>query len=122
MPGAAGRRRVGEEGGGEARPGRVDVVIETGHLLRLAFGCPWRQTEGLLRSLVGVPDHTTLSRCSLGLALATPLIPQDVIRRPALPAAGLPPLYPPETPRGPHARRARGFCPRRSRQGRTRSR
>jgi len=41
-------------------------VIETGHLLRLAFGRPWRQTEGLLRSLtvllgvdIGVPDHTT---------------------------------------------------------------
>ena len=25
-----------------------DVAIETGHLLRLAFGRPWRQTEGLL--------------------------------------------------------------------------
>src|SRR5918995_4512817 len=43
-----------------------DLAIETGHLLRLAFGRPWRQTEGLLRSLtallgvsVGVPDHTT---------------------------------------------------------------
>src|SRR3954470_6759961 len=42
-----------------------DVAIETGHLLRLAFGRPWRQTEGLLRSLatllgldIGVPDHT----------------------------------------------------------------
>jgi len=28
-----------------------DVAIETGHLLRLAFGRPWRQTEGLSRSL-----------------------------------------------------------------------
>jgi hypothetical protein len=28
-----------------------DLAIETGHLLRLAFGRPWRQTEGLLRSL-----------------------------------------------------------------------
>src|SRR5215203_2481260 len=51
-----------------------DVAIETGHLLRLAFGRPWRQTEGLLRSLttlldvgVGVPDHTTFSRRSHGL-------------------------------------------------------
>ena len=26
-----------------------DAAIETGHLLRLAFGRPWRQTEGLLR-------------------------------------------------------------------------
>ena len=57
-----------------------DVAIETGHLLRLAFGRPWRQTEGLLRSItallgidVGVPDHTTFSRRSPGLALATSL-------------------------------------------------
>src|SRR4051795_11132353 len=55
-----------------------DVAIETGHLLRLAFGRPWRQTEGLLRfvaSLLGVslavPDHTTFSRRSVGLLLAT---------------------------------------------------
>ena len=53
------------------------MAIETGHLLRLAFGRPWRQTEGLLRSVtvllgidVGVPDHTTFSRRSPGLALA----------------------------------------------------
>jgi hypothetical protein len=57
-----------------------DVAIEAGHLLRLAFGRPWRQTEGLLRSLVGllgwevgVPDHTTFARRSPGLALATAL-------------------------------------------------
>ena len=57
-----------------------DVAIETGHLLRLAFGRPWRQTEGLLRSItallgvdVGVLDHTTFSRRSPGLALATSL-------------------------------------------------
>jgi hypothetical protein len=54
-----------------------DLAIETGHLLRLAFGRPWRQTEGLLRSVtallgveIGVPDHTTFSRRSPGLALA----------------------------------------------------
>src|SRR5919202_2623611 len=54
-----------------------DLAIETGHLLRLAFGRPWRQTEGLLRSLatllgvgIGVPDHTNFSRSSPGLALA----------------------------------------------------
>jgi hypothetical protein len=28
-----------------------NLAIETGHLLRLAFGRPWRQTEGLLRSV-----------------------------------------------------------------------
>ena len=46
-----------------------DGAIETGHLLRLAFGRPWRQTEGLPRSLatlllgqgIGIPDHTTFS-------------------------------------------------------------
>ena len=57
-----------------------DVAIETGHLLRLAFGRPWRQTKGLLRSLaillglsIGVPDHTTSSRRSPGLTLARAL-------------------------------------------------
>src|SRR5829696_4425666 len=57
-----------------------DMAIETGHLLRLAFGRPWRQTEGLLRSLatllgvgIGIPDHTTFSRRSPGLALANSL-------------------------------------------------
>ena len=57
-----------------------DLAIETGHLLRLAFGRPWRQTEGLLRSLatllsldIGIPDHTTFSRRSPGLALASAL-------------------------------------------------
>ena len=54
------------------------MAIETGHLLRLAFGRPWRQTEGLLRLLaallglgVGTPDHTTFARRSPGLVLAT---------------------------------------------------
>src|SRR5919112_6158529 len=58
-------------------PQYADIAIETGHLLRLAFGRPWRQTEGLLRSLatllglsIGIPDHTTFSRRSPGLALA----------------------------------------------------
>jgi DDE family transposase len=66
------------------RPGRspryAAIAIETGHLLRLAFGRPWRQTEGLLRSLatllgveIGVPDHTTFSRRSPGLTLASSL-------------------------------------------------
>jgi hypothetical protein len=31
-----------------------DLAIETGHVLRLAFGRPWRQTEGLLRSIMGL--------------------------------------------------------------------
>src|SRR3954471_15938810 len=37
-----------------------NLAIETGHLLRLAFGQPWRQTEGLLRSVATL----------LGLSLA----------------------------------------------------
>ena len=59
-----------------------DVAIETGHLLRLVFGRPWRQTEGLLRSItallgleLGIPDHTTFSRRSPGLVLAKSLAP-----------------------------------------------
>ena len=67
--------------GGRGRPHDYSAVaIETGHLLRLAFGRPWRQTEGLLRSLttllgldIGIPDHTTFSRRSPGLALASAL-------------------------------------------------
>src|SRR3954447_25951789 len=61
-------------------PQYADIAIETGHLLRLAFGRPWRQTEGLLRSLstllgldIGIPDHTTFSRRSPGLTLACSL-------------------------------------------------
>jgi len=69
--------------GGRGRPRDYsEVAIETGHLLRLAFGRPWRQTEGLLRSItvllglnVSVPDHTTFSRRSPGLVLAT-MLPQ----------------------------------------------
>src|SRR5918997_5626318 len=58
-------------------PQYAEIAVETGHLLRLAFGRPRRQTEGLLRSLatllgvgVGIPDHTTFSRRSPGLTLA----------------------------------------------------
>jgi hypothetical protein len=48
--------------------------------LRLAFGRPWRQTEGLLRSIVSllgvslsIPDHTTFSRRSAALSIPTML-------------------------------------------------
>lgn len=57
-----------------------NLAIETGHLLRLAFARPWRQTEGLLRSVatllgvrLAIPDHTTFSRRSAGLPLTTTL-------------------------------------------------
>lgn len=59
-------------------PHYSNVAIETGHLLRLAFDRPWRQTEGLLRSIasllgvsLGIPDHTTFSRRSADLSLPT---------------------------------------------------
>lgn len=56
--------------GRRGRPVRYpDLAIEAGMLLRLAFGRPWRQTEGLLGSLMrllglelAVPDRTTFSR------------------------------------------------------------
>lgn len=67
------------------RPARYsDIAIETGLMLRLAFGRPWRQTEGLLGShmrLLGldlpVPDHTTFSRRSADLAVASALARTD---------------------------------------------
>lgn len=55
-----------------------EEAIETGHSLCLTFGRPWRQIEGLLRSIMvplglGVPDHATFSRRSPGSMLATAL-------------------------------------------------
>jgi hypothetical protein len=57
-----------------------DVAIETGLMLRLAFGRPWRQTEGMLGSIMdllglelSVPDHTTFSRRGVDLGVATAL-------------------------------------------------
>jgi hypothetical protein len=61
-----------------------NLAIETGHLLRLAFGQPWRQTEGLLRSVLtllgvslAIPDHTTFSRRSVALSFPTRLRPRS---------------------------------------------
>ena len=67
--------------GRRGRPSRYsDVAIEAGLMLRLAFGRPWRQTEGLLGSLMRllgldlpVPDHTTFSRRSADLEVASVL-------------------------------------------------
>jgi transposase len=57
-----------------------DLAIESGLMLRLAFGRPWRQTEGMLGSIMSllgldlpVPDHTTFSRRSVDLGVATAL-------------------------------------------------
>ncbi|HYH36971.1 MAG TPA: IS5 family transposase [Azospirillum sp.] len=61
-----------------------DLAIETGQMLRLAFGRPWRQTEGLLGSLMRllaldlpVPDHTTFSRRSADLEVVAVLARTD---------------------------------------------
>ncbi|SMF88378.1 Transposase DDE domain-containing protein [Azospirillum oryzae] len=61
-----------------------DVAIEAGLMLRLAFGRPWRQAESLLGSLmrllgldVPVPDHTTFSRRSANLRVASALSRTD---------------------------------------------
>jgi hypothetical protein len=57
-----------------------DIAIEAGLMLRLAFGRPWRQTEGMLGSIMdllgldlAVLDHTTFSRRSVGPGVATAL-------------------------------------------------
>ena len=64
--------------GRRGRPRRYsEMVVETGLMLRLAFGRPWRQTEGMLASILRlldvnlpVPDHTTFSRRSVDLTVA----------------------------------------------------
>ena len=67
--------------GSRGRPLRYSAIaVETGLMLRLAFGRPWRQTEGLLASIMRllsldlpVPDHTTFSRRSANLTVTTAL-------------------------------------------------
>jgi hypothetical protein len=69
--------------GQRGRPQRYSTVaVETGLLLRLAFGRPWRQTEGMLASIMGllgldllVPDHTTFSRRSAALTVGNAVRP-----------------------------------------------
>src|SRR5271157_4938604 len=65
------------------RPGRSahysDLAIETGVMLRLAFARPWRQTEGLLRSV------TTLLGLSLGMTLAEPFLQVAFLPLPVIP-------------------------------------
>jgi transposase len=64
--------------GRRGRPQRYsEIVVETGLMLRLAFARPWRQTEGMLASIMRllgldlpVPDHTTFSRRSVDLSVA----------------------------------------------------
>ena len=61
-----------------------EVAVQTALHLRLLLGLPWRQTEGLLQSLVElmrldleVPDHTTLSRRSRDLATGLRCAPRS---------------------------------------------
>jgi Transposase DDE domain len=69
--------------GRRGRPQRYsEMVVETGLMLRLAFGRPWRQTEGMLASILRllgldlpVPDHTTFSRRSVDLTVAKAVRP-----------------------------------------------
>ena len=71
--------------GRRGRPSRYSAIaIEAGLMLRLAFGRPWRQTEGLLGSLMRllgldlpVPDHTTFSRRRADLEMASALAATD---------------------------------------------
>jgi transposase len=75
QPCGAGRR------GGQRR--YSDVAVEAALTLRLLFGLPWRQTEGLLTSIftlldlaLKAPDHTTLSRRSAGLRVELHRLPR----------------------------------------------
>ncbi len=60
------------------------LAIETALALRLVYGLPWRQTEGLLRSLIRLlglrlrtPDHTTLSRRARASCIKLPPQPRS---------------------------------------------
>lgn len=66
------------------QPVYSDLAIETALALRLVLHLPLRQTEGALRSIISllgatmkVPDHTTFSRRSAGLAILPQRIGRD---------------------------------------------
>jgi hypothetical protein len=91
-----------------------DLAIETGHLLRLAFHRPWRQTEGLLRSIasllqvrLAIPDHTTFSRRSIGLSLTATLTRSSEPVHVVLDSTGLKVYGAGEWQREKHGKRAR---------------
>jgi transposase len=71
----------GKRGG---QPVYSDLAIETALALRLVLHLPLRQTEGALRSIINllgvtikVPDHTTFSRRSAGLAILPRKLARD---------------------------------------------
>jgi hypothetical protein len=72
-----------------------DIAIETGLMLRLAFGRPWRQTEGMLGLIMdlldldlAVPDHTTWRNRSGTAGAVDALSPRKGVGlRAALPGA-----------------------------------
>ena len=77
---AAGQPEKTGHRGGQQR--YSDVVIETALTLRLVYGLPWRQTEGLFASILAlmgveldVPDHTTMSRRTCGLDVQLKRVP-----------------------------------------------
>ncbi len=72
---------TGERGG---QPVYSALAIETGLTLRLVFHQPFRQTEGMLRSIaevlkvdIAIPDHTTLSRRGGGVTILPKLADRD---------------------------------------------
>ena len=63
--------------GGQAR--YTDAAIQTNMMLGAAFKLPLRQTEGLMASVItlmhltiSAPDHTTVSRRAVNLAVIEP--------------------------------------------------
>jgi transposase len=72
------------------------IAIETGMMLRLAFGRPWRQTEGMLASIMRllgldlpVPDHTAFSRRSAGLTVGKTVRPATGLVNVVIDSTGL---------------------------------
>ncbi len=73
-----------------------DLAIETGLALRLVLRLALRQTEGALRSIVGllgavikVPDHTTFSRRSARLSILPQTVKRDEPIRRLIDSTGL---------------------------------
>jgi hypothetical protein len=68
-----------------------DLAIETGNLLRLAFGRAWRKTEGLLRSLLDQITGSIASVTADGAYDGEPVYRAVSERQPEPPAAVITP-------------------------------